>query len=142
MANSATRTLLAKHAGREKEASIMAVWAIAWAGSKPVASLADGWLAGTVGLRRTGFILALPALIPVTVLIVLMISVLVVRAWKPRPHLWPAHIPVKFKPVRNWYERAEFYLVSGSDAAMETAPDATQGSRSADAVEPLPAAAG
>lgn len=142
MANSATRTLLAKHAGREKEASVMAVWAIAWAGSKPVASLADGWLAGTVGLRRTGFILALPALIPVTVLIVLMISVLVVRAWKPRPHLWPAHIPVKFKPVRNWYERAEFYLVSDSDAAMETAPDATQGSRSADAVEPLPAAAG
>ena len=134
MANSATRTLLAKHAGREKEASVMAVWAIAWAGSKPVASLADGWLAGTVGLRRTGFILALPALIPVTVLIVLMISVLVVRAWKPRPHLWPAHIPVKFKPVRNWYERAEFYLVSGSDAAMETAPDATQGSRAADAV--------
>ena len=80
MANSATRTLLAKHAGRAKEASVMAVWAIAWAGSKPVASLADGWLAGTVGLRRTGFILALPALIPVTVLIVLMISVLVVRA--------------------------------------------------------------
>jgi len=41
----------------------MAVWAIAWAGSKPLASLADGWLASHVGLLRTAMILAAPAVI-------------------------------------------------------------------------------
>ena len=45
MANTATRTLLVSQAGPEHEASVMAVWAIAWAGSKPLASLADGLLA-------------------------------------------------------------------------------------------------
>ena len=69
MANSATRTLLARRAGREHEASVMAVWAIAWAGSKPIASLADGLLANWVGLKWTGVLLALPALAPIAVLI-------------------------------------------------------------------------
>jgi hypothetical protein len=50
----------------------MAVWAIAWAGSKPIASLIDGSLAGTfLGLRGTGMLLALPALIPALVLLCL-----------------------------------------------------------------------
>lgn len=143
MANSATRTLLARHAGREKEASVMAVWAIAWAGSKPVASLADGWLAGKAGLRWTGFILTVPALIPVTVLIVLMISVLIVRVWKPRSQLWSALTPVTFKSVRNWYERAQFYLVSSSSSsATEAAPDMLQVSLPAEAAEPLQAVLG
>jgi len=69
IANSATRTLLAKEAGPEHEASVMAVWAIAWAGSKPLASLMDGFLASTVGVRETGVLLALPALIPIAVLL-------------------------------------------------------------------------
>lgn len=67
-ANAATRTLLAKSAGPERVAAVMAVWAIAWAGSKPLASLADGLLADWVGLRWTGVILAIPALIPIVVL--------------------------------------------------------------------------
>ena len=37
IANSSTRTLLSKAAGPEGVASVMAVWAIAWAGSKPLA---------------------------------------------------------------------------------------------------------
>ena len=71
VANSATRTLLVKEAGPEKEASVMAIWAIAWAGSKPVASLADGFLASKIGIHWTGFILALPALLPMLVLLTL-----------------------------------------------------------------------
>ena len=47
----------------------MAVWAIAWAGSKPLASLTDGLLAGWIGVRWTGVVLALPALIPIVVMI-------------------------------------------------------------------------
>jgi MFS family permease len=69
IANSTTRTLLAKEAGPEREASVMAVWAIAWAGSKPLASLTDGLLASTVGVRGTGVLLALPALVPIAVLL-------------------------------------------------------------------------
>jgi hypothetical protein len=68
LANSATRALLIDMAGREYEVSVMAVWAIAWAGSKPIASLADGTLAGLIGVRPTGILLALPAVIPALVL--------------------------------------------------------------------------
>ena len=49
---------------------VMAVWAIAWAGSKPLASFADGSLAGFVGIQLTGIILALPAFVPIGYLIV------------------------------------------------------------------------
>jgi hypothetical protein len=47
----------------------MAVWAVAWAGSKPLASLADGSFATTLGVRTTGLILALPALMPILALV-------------------------------------------------------------------------
>jgi predicted MFS family arabinose efflux permease len=69
VANSTTRTLLAKRAGPSREASVMAVWAIAWAGSKPLASLTDGSLAGLIGVRATGFLLAVPAFIPLAYLV-------------------------------------------------------------------------
>lgn len=69
VANSTTRTLLAKRAGPYREASVMAVWAIAWAGSKPLASLTDGSLAGLIGVRATGLLLAVPAFIPLGYLI-------------------------------------------------------------------------
>jgi hypothetical protein len=69
VANSATRSLLAKRAGPLREASVMAVWAVAWAGSKPLASLADGSFATTLGVRTTGLILALPALMPILALV-------------------------------------------------------------------------
>jgi predicted MFS family arabinose efflux permease len=70
LANSMTRTLLSKAAGPARVAPVMAVWAIAWAGSKPLASFADGTLAGFVGPRLTGIILALPAFAPIGYLIV------------------------------------------------------------------------
>jgi MFS family permease len=142
IANSATRTLLAKHAGREKEASVMAVWAIAWAGSKPVASLTDGLLARHVGLWRTGFLLALPALIPVTVLVALMISVFAVRAWKPRLRQWPTSERARFKSVKKWYGLAEFYLVSAPLRTIEAVPEVSHGGRAADAAEPVSVGAG
>ncbi len=57
--------------------AIMAIWAVAWAGSKPVASLVDGvlatfigaWVAGAISwdlpsVQATGVLLAIPALIP------------------------------------------------------------------------------
>lgn len=69
IANSAMRTLLSKSAGEARVAPVMAVWAIAWAGSKPVASLLDGLLATGIGVRWTGVLLALPALVPITVMI-------------------------------------------------------------------------
>ena len=36
--------------------------AVAWAGSKPLASLADGWLASNAGVRWAAVIMAVPAI--------------------------------------------------------------------------------
>lgn len=47
---------------KQSAASVGALWAIAWAGTKPVASLADGWLASEIGLIATAVLLALPAI--------------------------------------------------------------------------------
>ena len=67
VANSVTRAVLAERAGDEI-AAVMAVWAIAWAGSKPIASLIDGALGTLIGPQWTGLILATPAVIPILVL--------------------------------------------------------------------------
>jgi hypothetical protein len=56
-----------ERAGRQ--AAVMAAWAVAWAGSKPIASLADGLLVSPLGVHGTGILLALPALAPAAVLI-------------------------------------------------------------------------
>ena len=89
LANSMTRTLLSQTAG-VNQASVMAVWAIAWAGSKPLASITDGLLAGWIGVSPTGMILAIPAFIPI-----LALSVRAVRARKPEAPLTTAPtIPV------------------------------------------------
>jgi MFS family permease len=65
-----------------KRPAIMAMWAMAWAGSKPLASLVDGvlatyiaaWLASAVswelsGVQTAGMVLAIPALIPALLLV-------------------------------------------------------------------------
>ena len=70
IANSVTRAALVERAGPESSAAVMAVWAIAWAGSKPFASLLDGTLGSLIGLQWTGLILATPALIPILVIVV------------------------------------------------------------------------
>lgn len=71
VANSVTRAVLADHAGPEQSAAVMAVWAIAWAGSKPFASLIDGALGSWIGPQWTGLLLAAPALIPIMVIVLL-----------------------------------------------------------------------
>lgn len=68
-AGAITRALLLQHAGPARQASVMAAWAVAWAGSKPIASLVDGFLAGVIGVRLTGVLLELPAAVPALVLI-------------------------------------------------------------------------
>jgi hypothetical protein len=62
LTGAATQVLLLQNAGPQQAASVMALWAVAWAGSKPVASFADGWLASTLGVRWAGLLLATPAL--------------------------------------------------------------------------------
>jgi MFS family permease len=94
LANSMTRTLLSQTAGAN-QASVMAVWAIAWAGSKPLASLTDGLLAGWIGVRPTGMLLALPAFMPIAILAVQA------RRHKPRHDTHPAvpTTPAATQPV-------------------------------------------
>jgi MFS family permease len=53
--------IIARH--HKNAASIAGLWAIAWAGTKPIASLLDGWLAVHVGIVLTGIDLVLPAVI-------------------------------------------------------------------------------
>jgi predicted MFS family arabinose efflux permease len=71
LAGATLKTLLLHHAGGStgQQAAVMAVWVIAWAGSKPIASLADGLLASRLGIHGTGILLALPALAPALVLV-------------------------------------------------------------------------
>jgi MFS family permease len=80
IANSVTRAVLAELAGPDKSAAVMAVWAIAWAGSKPVASLLDGALGSWIGPQWTGLILATPALVPISVIVLLVARDLVVQS--------------------------------------------------------------
>jgi len=82
VANSVTRSVLAQEAGPERFAPVMAVWAIAWAGSKPFAALIDGALGATIGPQWTGLLLAAPALIPV-LLIVLLPKIVVLLGGTP-----------------------------------------------------------
>jgi MFS family permease len=111
IANSATRTELAKRAGRAHEASVMAVWAIAWAGSKPLASLSDGLLGREIGIKWTGVLLATPALIPVTILIALSVLVLAMRKWKPRKGRQRAQF-LDTLATFPWIRRAEELLIT------------------------------
>jgi len=71
VAGATARSLLIGCAGDDvkRQAAIMAAWAVAWAGSKPIASLADGSLAGVIGVRATGILLAVPALLPALILV-------------------------------------------------------------------------
>jgi hypothetical protein len=72
MAGATLKTLLLHHGGGGGagcQASVMAAWALAWAGSKPIASLADGLLVSPLGVHGTGILLALPALVPAVVMV-------------------------------------------------------------------------
>ena len=82
IANSVTRAVLAELAGPRKSAAVMAVWAIAWAGSKPFAALLDGALGSWIGPQWTGVILAGPALVPITVIVLLLARDLVRQSFR------------------------------------------------------------
>lgn len=56
-----TQTELVRHRS-QYTASVVALWAIAWAGTKPLASLADGWLGSHIGVLWASVVLAAPAL--------------------------------------------------------------------------------
>jgi MFS family permease len=62
LTGAAAQALLLKTAGPRQATQVMALWAIAWAGSKPLASLADGWMAGQIGVQWTGVVLTAPAI--------------------------------------------------------------------------------
>ncbi len=53
----ATQTLLLDLGGPRYSGCVMAVWAFFYAGSRPAASLADGWLADTFGARVAGVVI-------------------------------------------------------------------------------------
>jgi predicted MFS family arabinose efflux permease len=61
MTGSAAQSLLLREVDPQRAIQVMALWAVAWAGTKPIASLADGWLASQLGLQWTAAILAIPA---------------------------------------------------------------------------------
>lgn len=64
LTGSCAQALILKAAPKpEQAAQVMALWAVAWAGTKPLASLADGWLAVNFGVFPAGLVLAGPALI-------------------------------------------------------------------------------
>ena len=58
----AIQALLIKTTGPHEVVQVMALWAMAWAGSKSIAPLADGWLASSVGVHLAGQIVTLPAI--------------------------------------------------------------------------------
>jgi predicted MFS family arabinose efflux permease len=62
LTGAAAQSLLLRSASPRQATQVMALWAVAWAGSKPLASLADGWLANHFGVFHSGIILAAPAL--------------------------------------------------------------------------------
>jgi MFS family permease len=61
MTGSAAQALLLQQVDPQRAIQVMALWAVAWAGTKPIASLADGWLASNFGLHWAAIILAVPA---------------------------------------------------------------------------------
>jgi MFS family permease len=61
--NTSATTRLALGVPASQRGRIMALWSIAFLGLRPVASLADGAIAGTFGVRAAGVVLAGPALL-------------------------------------------------------------------------------
>jgi hypothetical protein len=63
LTGAASQALLLEKATPQRAVQVMALWAVAWAGTKPIASLADGLLASHLGIHAAAVILALPALV-------------------------------------------------------------------------------
>jgi MFS family permease len=63
LTGAASQALLLKMATPQHAVQVMALWGVAWAGTKPIASLADGLIASHLGIHAAALILALPALL-------------------------------------------------------------------------------
>ena len=61
--NTSATTRLALGVSPAQRGRIMGLWSIAFLGLRPVASLADGAIAGAFGVRAAGVVLAIPALL-------------------------------------------------------------------------------
>lgn len=68
-AGSTAQTMLIDLAGPGRAMRVMGLWTVAWAGTKPIASLIDGALPTLVGVQICGVVLAIPALIPLLMLV-------------------------------------------------------------------------
>jgi MFS family permease len=62
MTGVAAQALLLHEAGPRHATQVMGLWAVAWAGTKPIASLADGLIASNWGLRWAAVLLGAPAI--------------------------------------------------------------------------------
>jgi MFS family permease len=60
--NTAATTRLQLEVAESQRGRIMALWSVAFLGLRPIASLADGAIAGAFGVRTAGVALAVPAL--------------------------------------------------------------------------------
>jgi MFS family permease len=77
--NTSATTRLALGVEPWQRGRIMALWSIAFLGLRPVASLVDGALAGAVGVRAAGVVLAIPALVGAAY------ALTTLRAWRSSP---------------------------------------------------------
>jgi MFS family permease len=60
--NTSATTRLQLGVAESHRGRVMALWSVAFLGLRPLASLADGGLAATIGVRGAGLVLAVPAL--------------------------------------------------------------------------------
>ena len=69
--NTSATTRLQLGVGESERGRIMALWGVAFLGLRPLASLIDGAIAATFGVRPAGVVLALPALAGAALILVL-----------------------------------------------------------------------
>jgi predicted MFS family arabinose efflux permease len=62
LTGASAQALLLETAGPLRVTQVMTLWGIAWAGTKPIASMADGWLATSLGVRWAAAIVVTPAI--------------------------------------------------------------------------------
>ena len=77
--NTSATTRLALGVEPWQRGRIMALWSIAFLGLRPVASLVDGAIAGALGVRVAGIVLALPALLGAA------FAMTTLRSWRSSP---------------------------------------------------------
>ncbi len=92
VAGSAAQAMLRQLAGKERAVQVMGLWAVAWAGSKPFASLLDGLLPSLTGVQLTGVIMAIPALLPPLVLLLMpdLARQMINNGHSSQEHHWPS----------------------------------------------------